>query len=173
MAWAPPTLKIALHPGHVGRDQHLRALAAVRLGRGAEDDLLHPGHAGDDGGHDDRGGVRGPPRRGVEADPLQRAHHLPRALLEVDPAPALLLAVEGGHPLRRQAQVVDQGGGDLVVGAGDLLPAGLEGRGGHPVQALRDLAQGGVAPGAHLLPDPLHERLGRQLLAEDGGRARR
>ena len=44
MAWAPPTLKIRCTPA-TSADQHLRTLAPVPLGRGAEDDLLHSGHA--------------------------------------------------------------------------------------------------------------------------------
>ena len=60
--------------GDPGRGQD----GGVRVGRGGNDDLLHPGHAGGDDGHQDRGKKRGTPARDVHPHPLQGTDELAR-----------------------------------------------------------------------------------------------
>ena len=90
------------------------SIRAVGAGRHAQDDLVHAGHPGGDGAHEDGGGIAGPAARGVAARPGHRpdqvAHGDP-AGLEVVGLGRRLVGVVGEDPVVGHTERLGELGG--------------------------------------------------------------
>ena len=151
-----------LQPEEVGRRQHERVRAPVRLRRRGEVDLLHAGHLRGDSIHEQARRVEGRSARHVEADALHghdalaeqhavavvhepRLLHLPRVVpadvglsLVDDPAQVAVHRLRGR--LKRRYRHLQRVGPDAV-------------------EALREVEHGGVAALPHAVEDLAHGRI--------------
>ena len=143
-------------PGEAGRGQHRRGHAPVPARRRDHHQIPHARHACGDQVHQHGGRVGRGPAGDVAPHPVERRHLLAekRAVLVAHPPGAgQLMAVECLDPPSRLGEGRleprgDRRGRPLVLGNPELLGAQL-----HPVEALREVEQRGIAAPPHLVDD--------------------
>jgi hypothetical protein len=144
----------------------------ARAGHG-HDDARNPGDAGGDRVHQHGGGVGGLAAGDIDADGVERAPaeaHADSGLVGQREVGGKLAAMESLDPLGGEAERGVLGLGDGLGGGKDLGGADPELGGGEiePVEAAREVAEGGVAVGADGLDDGGDRGLDRGGLAAGG-----